>query len=73
MDITDIPMVRGFVDLVAVVDVFSGGSAHRVSITTEADSRIEALEEALARRGKPDIFNSDQGSQFTSVDFTGVR
>ena len=68
-----IPMARGFVYLAAVVDVFSRRVlAHRVSITMEADFCIEALEEALARHGKPDIFNSDQGSQFTSVDFTGV-
>ena len=73
MDITYIPMARGFVYLAAVVDVFSRRVlAHRVSITMEADFCIEALEEALARHGKPDIFNSDQGSQFTSVDFTGV-
>jgi putative transposase len=43
-----------------------------VSITTEADFCIEALERGLAKRGKPDIFNSDQGSQFSSVDFIGV-
>ena len=68
-----IPMARGFVYLAAVVDVFSRRVlAHRVSITMEADFCIEALEEALAKRGKPDIFNSDQGSQFTSVDFIGV-
>ena len=48
------------------------GSRDWASITMEADFCIEALEEALAKRGKPDIFNSDQGSQFTSVDFTGV-
>jgi putative transposase len=64
MDITYIPMARGFVYLAAVVDVFSRRVlAHRVSITMEADFCIEALEEALAKRGKPDIFNSDQGSQ----------
>ena len=64
MDITYIPMARGFVYLAAVVDVFSRRVlAHRVSITMEADFCIEALEEALAKRGKPDIFNSDQGSR----------
>ena len=64
MDITYIPMARGFVYLAAIVDVFSRWVlAHRVSITMEADFCIEALEEALARHGKPDIFNSDQGSQ----------
>src|SRR5271157_2788235 len=73
MDITYIPMARGFVYLAAVVDVFSRRVlAHRVSITMEADFCIEALEEALARHGRPEIFNTDQGSQFTSVDFTGV-
>ncbi len=46
--------------------------AWRVSITLDADFCIEALEEALARFGKPAIFNSDQGSQFTSIAFTGV-
>ena len=72
-DITYIPMARGFVYLAAVVDVFSRRVlAHRVSITMEADFCVEALEEALAKHGKPEIFNTDQGSQFTSVDFTGV-
>ena len=46
--------------------------AHRVSITMEADFCVEALEEALARYGKPEIFNTDQGSQFTSHAFTSV-
>ena len=73
MDITYIPMRRGFVYLAAVVDVASRRVlAHRVSITMEAAFCVEALEEALARRGKPDIFNTDQGSQFTSLDFTSV-
>ncbi len=72
-DITYIPMARGFVYLAAVVDVFSRRVlAHRVSITMEADFCVEALEEALAKHGKPEIFNTDQGSQFTSVAFTGV-
>jgi putative transposase len=72
-DITYIPMARGFVYLVAIVDWFSRRVlAWRVSITLAADFCIEALEEALARFGKPEIFNTDQGSQFTSVDFTGV-
>jgi putative transposase len=70
-DITYIPMARGFVYLVAIVDWFSRRVlAWRVSITLEADFCIEALEEALARFGKPSIFNTDQGSQFTSTDFT---
>ena len=73
MDITYIPMARGFVYLAAVVDWASRRVlSHRVSITMEADFCVEALEEALAKHGKPEIFNTDQGSQFTSVDFTGV-
>jgi putative transposase len=72
-DITYIPMARGFVYLVAVIDWFSRRVlAWRVSITLDADFCVEALEEALARFGKPDIFNTDQGSQFTSIAFTGV-
>ena len=72
-DISYIPMRCGFVYLAAIVDVFSRRVlAHRVSITMEADFCIEALEEALAKHGKPEIFNSDQGSQFTSCDFTDV-
>jgi putative transposase len=73
MDISYIPMRRGFVYLAAVVDVFSRRVlAHRVSITMEAAFCVEALEEALARHGRPEIFNTDQGSQFTSLEFTGV-
>ena len=73
MDITYIPMARGFVYLAAVVDVFSRRVlAHRVSITMEAAFCVEALEEALARHARPEIFNTDQGSQFTSAEFTGV-
>jgi putative transposase len=73
MDITYVPMARGFVYLAAVVDWFSRRVlSWRVSITIEAAFCVEALEEALARYGKPDIFNTDQGSQFTSQDFTGV-
>jgi putative transposase len=72
-DISYIPMRRGFVYLAAVVDVFSRRVlTHRVSIAMEADFCVEALEEALAKHGKPEIFNTDQGSQFTSVDFTSV-
>jgi putative transposase len=70
MDITYIPMARGFVYLAAVVDWFSRRVlSWRLSITLEAAFCIEAVEEALARYGKPDIFNTDQGSQFTSIDF----
>jgi putative transposase len=59
--------------IAAVVDWFSRRVlAHRVSITMEADFCIEALEEALAKHGAPEIFNTDQGSQFTSAAFTGV-
>ena len=73
MDITYIPMARGFVYLAAVVDWFSRRVlAWRLSITMEAAFCVEALEEALARHGRPEIFNTDQGSQFTSADFTGV-
>ena len=73
MDITYIPMARGFVYLAAVVDWFSRRVlSHRVSITMEADFCVEALEEALAKHGAPGIFNTDQGSQFTGEAFTGV-
>jgi putative transposase len=73
MDITYIPMARGFVYLAAVVDWFSRRVlAWRVSITLEVEFCLEAVEEALARYGKPAIFNTDQGSQFTSIDFTGL-
>ena len=72
-DISYIPMRRGFVYLLAVVDVFTRRVlSHRVSITMEAEFCVEALREALAKYGKPEIFNTDQGSQFTSIDFTGV-
>jgi putative transposase len=73
MDITYIPMARGFVYLTAAVDWFSRRVlSHRVSITMEADFCLEALAEALAKHGRPEIFNTDQGSQFTSEAFTGV-
>jgi len=73
MDITYIPMARGFDYLAAVVDWFSRKVlAWRLSITMEAAFCIEAVEEALAKYGRPDIFNTDQGSQFTSAAFTGV-
>ena len=73
MDITYIPMARGFVYLAAVVDWFSRRVlAWRVSITMEVGFCLDAVEEALARFSKPEIFNSDQGSQFTSTDFTGL-
>jgi putative transposase len=72
MDITYIPMTRGFVYLAAVVDWFSRRVlAWKLSITMETSFCIEALEEALSRNQKPEIFNTDQGSQFTSEAFTG--
>ena len=73
MDITYITMARGFVYLAVVLDWFSRRVlSWRVSITMEAAFCVEALEDALARHGKPEIFNTDQGSQFTGVAFTGV-
>jgi putative transposase len=66
MDITYIPMARGFVYLAVVLDWFSRRVlSWRLSITMEAAFCVETLEDALARHGKPDIFNTDQGSQFT--------
>jgi putative transposase len=71
MDITYIPMARGFVYLAAVVDWFSRRVlSWRLSITMDVDFCLEAVEEALARYGRPKIFNTDQGSQFTSAAFT---
>jgi putative transposase len=73
MDITYIPMAHGFVYLAAVVDWFRRRVlAWRLSITMEVDFCLEAVEEALARHGRPEIFNTDQGSQFTSTAFTGL-
>jgi putative transposase len=73
MDITYIPMARGFVYLAAVVDWFSRRVlSWRLSITMEVDFCLEAVEEALARHGRPEIFNTDQGSQFSSAAFTGL-
>jgi putative transposase len=73
MDITYIPMARGFVYLAVVLDWFSRRVlSWRVSITMEAAFCVETLEEALAKHGKPEIFNTDQGSQFTGAAFTGV-
>jgi putative transposase len=73
MDITYIPMARGFVYLAVVLDWFSRRVlSWRVSITMEAAFCVETLEDALARHGKPDIVNTDQGSQFTGSAFTGV-
>jgi putative transposase len=73
MDITYIPMARGFVYLAVVLDWFSRRVlSWRVSITMEAAFCVETLEEALAKHGKPKIFNTDQGSQFTGAAFTGL-
>jgi putative transposase len=73
MDITYIPMARGFVYLAVVRDWFSRRVlSWRVSISLEVDFCLDAVEEALLRNGCPDIFNTDQGSQFTSAAFTGA-
>jgi putative transposase len=73
MDITYVPMAKGFVYLTVVLDWFSRRVlAWRVSITMEAAFCVETLEEALATHGRPEIFNTDQGSQFTGAAFTGV-
>ena len=73
MDITYIPMERGFVYLAVVLDWFSRRVlSWRVSITMEAAFCVETLEDALACHGRPEIFNTDQGSQFTGVAFTSV-
>ena len=71
-DITYIPMARGFIYLVAVVDWFSRRVlSWWLSITMDTSFCIEALDEALRLHGKPEIFNTDQGSQFTTEAFTG--
>ena len=72
-DITYLPMRRGFLYLVAIMDWHSRKVlSWRLSNTMHADFCVEALEDALARHGRPDIFNTDQGSQFTGAAFTGV-
>jgi putative transposase len=72
-DITYIPIGRGFLYLVAIMDWASRAVlAWRLSNTMDSSFCVEALEEALARFGTPEIFNTDQGSQFTSTAFTGV-
>ena len=72
-DITYIPMARGFVYLTCVVDWFTRRVlSWRLSITMEVDFCLEAVEEAIAKHGPPGIFNTDQGSQFTSTAFTGL-
>ena len=73
MDLTYIPMARGFVYLVAVMDWYTRKVlSWRVSITMDVHFCLEALEEAIARFGPPEIMNTDQGSQFTSMAFTGL-
>ena len=70
---TYIPMRRGFLYLVAIMDWASRKVlAWRLSNTMEADFCVAALEDAIARYGTPDIFNTDQGSQFTSFAFTNT-
>jgi putative transposase len=73
MDITYIPMAKGTCYLAAVIDWFTRRVlAWRLSITMEASFCIEAVEEALEKHGAPEIFNTDQGSQFTAQAFTGL-
>ncbi len=73
MDITYIPMARGFVYLCVVLDWYSRRVlSWGVSISMEAAFCVDVLEQALAKHGRPEIFNTDQGSQFTGAAFTGV-
>ena len=72
-DITYIPMARGFVFLVAIIDLYSRlVLAWRLSNTLETTFCVEALYKALERYGRPEIFNTDQGCQFTAEEFTDV-
>ena len=72
-DLTYVPLGRGFLYLVAIIDWASRAVlSWRLSNTMDVSFCVSALEEALARYGRPEIFNTDQGSQFTSVAFTGV-
>src|ERR1700720_4504975 len=72
-DITYMPMAKGFLYLVAIMDWHSRAVlAWRLSNTLGADFCVEALEDALARYGKPEVFNTDQGCQFTGIEFTSV-
>lgn len=72
-DITYIPLKRGFMYLVAIIDWYSRKVlSWRISNTLEADFCVEALQDAIRYHGCPEIFNTDQGSQFTSEDFTEV-
>lgn len=73
LDSTYIAMAKGFVYLTAVVDVASRKVfTHKVAITLEACHAVEILREAIAKFGTPEIFNTDQGSQFTATEFTTV-
>jgi putative transposase len=73
LDTTYIPMTRGFVHLTAVVDVASRRVlTHKVAITLEACHAREIIEEVFARYGTPEIVNTDQGSQFTAIEFTNA-
>lgn len=73
MDITYVPMARGFVYLVVVLDWYSRRVlSWRLSITMAVDFCLEALEEALSKHGRPEVLNTDQGSQFTSAEFIGL-
>jgi putative transposase len=70
-DISYVPLDRGFMYLVVVMDWYSRKIlSWRISNTLDSDFCVEALKEALSRYGKPEIFNTDQGAQFTSRDFT---
>jgi putative transposase len=72
-DITYIPMPSGFAYLVAIIDWYSRlVLSWRLSNTMDTTFCVEALQEALSRYGRPEIFNTDQGSQFTADDFTGI-
>ena len=71
-DITYIPMARGFLYLAAVVDWFSRSVlSWRLSVTMDVSFCLDALEDAIEKHGRPEIFNTDQGSQFTNEAFTG--
>lgn len=73
LPLTPLPMARGFLYLVAIMDWHSRKVlAWRLSNTLDTDFCVEALKEALRRYGRPEIFNTDQGAQFTSVAFTDV-
>ena len=73
MDITCIPMAKGFVYLLAVIDGATRKVwAYRVSITMQADFCMAAVEEAIAKYGVPEFFNTDPGRQFTAEAFTGL-